>query len=93
MLDDPAIPSASPPVPDAGGVDLSRKFVRVLRTSAEGMVAFEFAIGWPDLAVELAMPRDLFEQFCHKHQVVRLHDEDASPRLGDGGRDDPGEHA
>lgn len=63
--------------------DLSRKFVRVLRERADGFVAFEFAIGWPDLAVELAMPRPMFEEFCRRQQVERLPEEAASPAMGD----------
>lgn len=62
--------------------DLSRKFVRVLREGNDGMVAFEFAIGWPDLAVELAMPRTMFEEFCARQQVQLLTDQEASPVLG-----------
>lgn len=62
--------------------NLSHKFVRVLRESADGLVAFEFAIGWPDLAVELAMPRPMFEEFCRRQQVERLADDAASPVLG-----------
>lgn len=67
---------------DAVDCDLTRKYVRVLRESADGMVAFEFAIGWPDLAVELAMPRPMFEQFCERQQVQRLADDAAPPALG-----------
>ena len=73
---------ASPAAPDPVVCDLSRKFVRVLRESADGLVAFEFAIGWPDLAVELAMPRPMFEEFCSRQQVERLADDAASPTLG-----------
>lgn len=73
----------SPPAAtDAVACDLSRKFVRVLRESADGLVAFEFAIGWPDLAVELAMPRAMFVEFCRRQQVERLADDAASPTLG-----------
>lgn len=67
---------------DVVDCDLTRKYVRVLRESADGMVAFEFAIGWPDLAVELAMPRPMFEQFCERQQVQRLADDAAGPALG-----------
>jgi phenol hydroxylase P0 protein len=71
------------PAPSAAvDCDLSRKFVRVLRESADGLVAFEFAIGWPDLSVELAMPRPMFEEFCRRQQVERLPDDAASPALG-----------
>lgn len=77
--------SESPaPLPSA---DLSRKYVRVLRESADGLVAFEFAIGWPDLAVELAMPRAMFDEFCRRQQVQRLPDDAAPPALGDTGDD------
>ena len=62
--------------------DLSRKFVRVLREGADGLVAFEFAIGWPDLSVELAMPKAMFEEFCTRQQVRLLTGQDASPTLG-----------
>lgn len=63
--------------------DLSRKFVRVLRVGDDGLVAFEFAIGWPDLAVELAMPRPMFEEFCRSQRVERLAHDAGSPTLGE----------
>ena len=73
--------------------DLSRRFVRVLREQTDGLVAFEFAIGWPDLAVELAMPRPMFDEFCRRQQVERLPDDAASPALGDTARDPAGDDA
>jgi phenol hydroxylase P0 protein len=86
-----AAPDAHAAVP---AVDLSRKFVRVLRQQPDGLVAFEFAIGWPDLAVELAMPRPMFDEFCRRQQVERLPDDAASPALGDAARDqDEGDDA
>jgi phenol hydroxylase P0 protein len=57
---------------DPALVDITRKFVRVLRRSDEGLVAFEFAIGWPDLAVELVLPEAAFDEFCALHRVVLL---------------------
>jgi len=50
------------------------KFVKVLPESKQNMVVFEFAIGWPDLAVELALPPRQFNQFCTEHKVTRLPD-------------------
>lgn len=76
------LPSLAPAKGDDIACDLSRRFVRVLRETADGLVAFEFAIGWPDLAVELAMPRPMFEDFCRRQQVERLADDAASPTLG-----------
>jgi phenol hydroxylase P0 protein len=52
--------------------DTTRRFVRVIETRADGLVAFEFAIGWPDLAVELLLPAQAFADFCATHRVQRL---------------------
>jgi phenol/toluene 2-monooxygenase (NADH) P0/A0 len=46
-----------------------RKFVRVLERHPNGFVKFEFAVGWPDLACELALPQALFDEFCAHHHV------------------------
>lgn len=53
-------------------VDTSRRYVRVLQTLPSGLVSFEFAIGWPELAVELMLPPQAFEEFCRVNQVTRL---------------------
>lgn len=44
--------------------DLSRRFVRVLQRRGNGLVEFEFSIGWPELAVELMLPERDFADFC-----------------------------
>lgn len=51
---------------------VQRKFVRVLERHANGIVRFEFAVGWPDMACELALPAAQFEAFCTQHGVERL---------------------
>lgn len=53
-------------------VDTSRRFVRVTEHRADGLVAFEFAIGWPELSVELLLPLAAFAEFCERNQVQRL---------------------
>lgn len=53
-------------------VDTTRRFVRVIERRADGLVAFEFAIGWPELAVELLLPAAAFETFCAANRVQRL---------------------
>lgn len=53
-------------------VDTRLRFVRVLEQRADGLVAFEFAIGWPELAVELLLPATAFEEFCAANRVQRL---------------------
>ena len=52
--------------------DVTRKFVRVLRTLPNGMVEFSFAVGSPDVEAELVMPRAAFDEFCRAHAVEFL---------------------
>lgn len=52
--------------------DTSLRFVRVLERRADGLVSFEFSIGWPELAVELMLPATAFEAFCDNNKVTRL---------------------
>lgn len=69
LVDAPSTP------PDAlPAADIQRRYVRVIDRRPNGLVAFEFAIGWPDLAVELVLPQPLFEAFCERHAVERLPD-------------------
>ena len=53
-------------------VDTTLRFVRVLEQRPDGLIAFEFAIGWPELAVELLLPAPAFDAFCAANQVQRL---------------------
>ncbi len=53
-------------------VDTSLRFVRVIERRADGLVSFEFSIGWPELAVELMLPAPAFEAFCANNRVQRL---------------------
>ena len=63
-------PLASPAALPA--VDTTLRFVRVLEQRPDGLVAFEFAIGWPELAVELMLPAAAFDAFCAANKVRRL---------------------
>jgi phenol/toluene 2-monooxygenase (NADH) P0/A0 len=67
-------------------VDLNRKFVRVTDRLSNGLVAFEFSVGWPELVVELMLPTAAFESFCASNAVIRLDDVGAitsHPTTGD----------
>ena len=69
-MSEPALnPAESPASPPA------RKFVRVLERHANGLVRFEFAVGWPDLSCELVLPHALFDDFCRAQRVEFLDDE------------------
>ena len=54
--------------------DVTRKYVRVRQVRADGLVCFEFAIGWPELFVDLMLPRSAFDDFCVRQQVQLLSD-------------------
>lgn len=54
--------------------DLSQRFVRVLQRRSNGLVEFEFSVGWPELSVELMLPESDFDAFCADHRVRHLND-------------------
>jgi phenol hydroxylase P0 protein len=47
-----------------------RKFIRIMKTHANGLIEFEFAVGEPELFVELLMAQSAFDEFCVMHQVT-----------------------
>lgn len=53
-------------------------FVRVTGTRAARFVEFEFAIGDPELAVELVLQFDQFREFCAWHEVTHLTPEEGA---------------
>lgn len=66
--------------------DVRRKYVRVKDVGADGNVRFDFAIGWPDLSVELVLPKAAFEEFCSRNDVQQMSASDndsLSAREGD----------
>ncbi|MEW6695296.1 MAG: phenol hydroxylase subunit [Pseudomonadota bacterium] len=62
---------APPPSAHSPAVDITRRFVRI--TAQRGpFVEFDFAIGWPELSVELVLPRAAFDEFCQRNAVTFL---------------------
>lgn len=59
---------------DVVACDVTRKFIRVKEVRPNGLVIFDFSIGWPEMAVELVMPQAAFDEFCVANQVQRLTD-------------------
>ena len=58
----------------ASSFDITRRFVRVLGEK-RGLVEFAFAIGDPDVAVELLLPPEDFRAFCRDQHAVVLGDD------------------
>lgn len=48
------------------------RFVRLTRRRDGGFIEFDFAIGDPEIFVELVMPRAAYEEFCRHQDVVHL---------------------
>lgn len=57
---------------EAEHFDAMRKYVRVCSRRPDGFVEFEFAIGEPELCVELMLPESTFHEFCIAHEVIVL---------------------
>jgi phenol hydroxylase P0 protein len=62
-------PSADPRT----GWDVQRRFIRIVQEHDSGMVEFEFAVGEPQLYVEMVMPRREFGEFCAMQGVQPTH--------------------
>ena len=46
------------------------KFVRIIEQHTNGLVEFEFAVGEPELFVELLMAQAQLDEFCVMHGVT-----------------------
>lgn len=74
--------------------DQLKRYVRVRSEPEARFVEFDFAIGYPDLFVELMLPREAFASFCRHNNVVFMNAEMAAVvdedmvkwRFGDSGR-------
>lgn len=67
--------------------DTTRRFVRVTQVRPDGFVEFDFAIGEPELFVELILSEQAYAEFCAANDVVVLPSADHEI-LPDGNPDD-----
>ena len=56
------------------------RYVRVRSAPEDTFVEFDFAIEYPDLFVELVLPKKAFELFCKHNNVVHM-DEAMSKKI------------
>ena len=56
------------------------RYVRVRSATEDTFVEFDFAIEYPDLFVELVLPKKAFELFCKHNNVVHM-DEAMSKKI------------
>ncbi len=52
--------------------DPEHRYVRLTRVREDGFVEFEFAIGDPDLAVELILPAAAYREFCRNNHAIEV---------------------
>lgn len=57
--------------------DVGNRYVRFRELREEGYVAFDFAIGDPELTVELMRPLAAYQAFCRSNDVSYLSREQA----------------
>ncbi|KRB83914.1 toluene monooxygenase [Sphingomonas sp. Root710] len=62
---------------------LEAKYVRVTEKRTDGLVGFDFAIGEPEIYVELLMPEAAFRDFCRTSAVIDI---TAQPDVGNDDR-------
>ncbi|MES2118455.1 MAG: phenol hydroxylase subunit [Pseudomonadota bacterium] len=55
-----------------GPLDTTRRFVRPRGARGKGFIEFEFAIGEPELFVELILTPEAYAEFCEANQVEVL---------------------
>ena len=52
--------------------DQLTRYIRLRSDPGEKFIEFDFAIGHPELFVELVLPKDAFEDFCRCNNVVHM---------------------
>jgi phenol hydroxylase P0 protein len=62
----PSLPTHQP------AFDVNRRYVRFRELRADGYVEFDFAIGDPELCVELTLPLTAYQSFCRDNAVTYL---------------------
>ena len=51
-------------------------FIRI-KGKRQRFIEFDFAVGSPDLAMEMIMPEIDFAEFCHRHHVIMIDQRDS----------------
>lgn len=64
------VPPMTTDCPPDPSFDPRKRFIRLVERRADGMVEFEFAVGEPELFVEMLLPQAAFEAFCAAQGVA-----------------------
>lgn len=74
-----SLPDESLDMPPAD-LDTDKRFVRVTGSRGSNFVEFDFAIGEPELFVEMILTHEAFSEFCSANQAELM---PALPEAGD----------
>lgn len=86
------IPLRPEPQAAAPPLDTTRRYVRV-RGERRGLVEFDFAIGEPELFVELMLSPEAFADFCASNHAIVLAPAEAGTEASTGAeQDEDAEH-
>lgn len=69
--------------PAAPPMDTTRRFVRFSSERPNGFIEFEFAIGEPEIFVEMILGREAFAEFCAANRVEMLPPREPDAPQGD----------
>ena len=58
--------------PSGSNFEQMPRYVRVRSEPGDAFVEFDFAIGYPELYVELVLPHQAFTPFCETHHVQHM---------------------
>jgi phenol hydroxylase P0 protein len=64
-------------------MDTTRRFVRFSSERSNGFIEFEFAIGEPEIFVEMILGREAFAEFCAANRVEMLPPREPDAPQGD----------
>ncbi|WP_323012304.1 phenol hydroxylase subunit [Castellaniella sp.] len=63
-------------------IDVTRMYVRLVKRRTDGFIEFEFAIGEPDIYVEMILPSDAYAAFCEINRPEELPPRDTLDESG-----------
>lgn len=53
--------------------DVTRRYIRIIKERPTGLVELEFAVGEPEIFVEMILPQEQFREFCREQGVEPSH--------------------
>jgi len=58
--------------------DVNKRYVRITGIKKNNLIEFDFAIGEPEIYVELVLPFMAYQEFCANNNVINMTAEEAA---------------